>query len=100
MRLIDGDALMKRLGIAYDCRECDQNKSPYCTWKPDVVDVCQIIADAPTIEPERPKGHWIIDGHHIQCSVCAERMCNTDREGDPIPRFFCPNCGAEMEMIT
>ena len=41
-------------------------------------------------------GHWIIDGHHMECSVCGVYMCKTDREGDPIPKEFCPHCGADM----
>ena len=45
---------------------------------------------------ERKSGHWIIDGHHIKCNQCGESMCNTDREGDAIPRNFCPNCGVNM----
>jgi hypothetical protein len=92
MRLINVDALMERLGIAYDCRECDQDNSPYCTWKPDAVDVCQIIADAPTIE-ERKKGKWIDKSGGIECawnycSVCGEQAIDL--------YDFCPNCGADM----
>lgn len=56
----------------------------------------QTILNLPSAQPERLKGHWIIDGHHVQCSVCAEMMCNTDREGDKIPMSFCPNCGSDM----
>lgn len=59
-------------------------------------EVVKEIKKLPSAQPKRPKGHWIIDGHHIQCSVCAETMCNTDREGDKIPMNFCPNCGADM----
>lgn len=44
----------------------------------------------------RPKGEWIIDGHHIRCNRCNEYICNTDREGNKIPDNFCPNCGADM----
>ena len=48
-------------------------------------------------EPDgRPKGEWIIDGHHIRCNRCNEYICNTDREGNKIPDNFCPNCGADM----
>lgn len=46
---------------------------------------------------ERPKGKWIIDGHHIRCNRCNEYICNTDREGNEIPDNFCPNCGVRME---
>ena len=47
-------------------------------------------------EQLRPKGRWIIDGHHIECDQCGIYFCNSDREGDALPRNFCPNCGAEM----
>ena len=50
-------------------------------------------------EPKRKSGHWIIDGHHIKCNQCGESMCNTDREGDAIPRNFCPNCGTDMRIV-
>lgn len=45
---------------------------------------------------EQKKGEWIIDGHHIECNQCGASMCDTDREGDSIPRNFCPNCGVGM----
>ena len=45
---------------------------------------------------DRPRGKWIIDGHHIRCNRCNEYICNTDREGNKIPDNFCPNCGADM----
>lgn len=108
MRLIDGDALMKRLGIAYDCRECDQDKSPYCTWKPDVVNVCQIIADAPTIE-ERKKGKWIKEDQYInrwgdtveilRCPICEFKHNYTQGDtshSDDGWFDFCPYCGSDM----
>lgn len=103
MRAIDGDALMKRLGIAYDCRECDQDKSPYCTWKPDVVDVCQIISDAPTIE-ERKNARWIIkettyEDTEAKCSRCGfEMLVNQPGNGLHMVNDlrYCPHCGADM----
>lgn len=47
----------------------------------------------------RPKGKWIIDGHHRQCPICNISFCNLDREGDPIPIHFCPNCGKSMQQV-
>ena len=41
-------------------------------------------------------GEWIVDGHHIECNRCGAYMCDSDREGDRLPRNFCPNCGARM----
>ena len=49
---IDRIALMEKLGIEKECTVCEQNSKPYCKWKPDVVDVCEAICTAPTIEPE------------------------------------------------
>ena len=49
----------------------------------------------PSAQP-RKKGKWIIEGHHILCNRCENIMCSRDREGDLIPRNFCPNCGADM----
>lgn len=106
MRLIDGNALMERLGIAYDCRECDQDKSPYCTWKPDAVDVCQIISDAPVIE-ERKKGKWVFYETEneryddIKCPFCKKTYTvdayRIDDIGFTAEDFkFCPNCGSDM----
>ena len=45
---------------------------------------------------ERPKGEWIIDGHHIRCNKYNEYMCAQDREGCNIPNNYCPNCGVDM----
>ena len=45
----------------------------------------------------RPQGEWIRDGHHIRCKKCGTYFCDTDREGDPYPQNFCPNCGARMK---
>ena len=46
---------------------------------------------------ERPKGEWIIDGHHRRCTHCNEYTCTEDREGNSIPDNFCPNCGEKMK---
>lgn len=43
---------------------------------------------------ERNKGEWIQDGHHIQCNQCGISICDKDREGDVLPKKFCPNCGS------
>ena len=58
------------------------------------------INDAPTIEPERKKGHWIrhpeqrniFNGKTIECSECHEKYTVQYVEDE----LFCRPCGAEM----
>lgn len=77
MRLIDADALRKRM--AYVCDEA-----------PHVVD------DAPTVDPVK-HGRW---EHHLmplayKCSVCG------GKQGARVWKFnsknYCPECGAKMD---
>ena len=85
MRAIDADRLLEERRI----------HTYYHLPNGDIAIPLIDIKNAPTIE-ERKKGKWVIDGHHIKCNQCGESMCNTDREGDAIPRNFCPNCGSDM----
>ena len=55
MRLIDADALIDKLGISMSCDACVYNCTPFCGWKPNPVSICEEIAEAPTINPERKK---------------------------------------------
>ena len=52
------------------------------------------LDDAPTIEPERKKGHWIVCDilQEVKCSEC--RMCFRHKAK------FCPNCKADMRGET
>ena len=74
--------------------------------KPDVVDVCEAICTAPTVMPERNKGHWIKGkmwsegigmgetyGFYYSCSEC-----NNSVQGgyDECGKNFCEKCGADM----
>ena len=52
MSLIDREDLIKELGIGMDCSVCEYNETPFCIWKPNVVDICEAITNAPTIESE------------------------------------------------
>ena len=59
-----------------------------------------IIDNAPTVEPERPQGKWIVDGESIfenykKCSNCGEDAEWLDG-GSQFLSKFCPNCGADM----
>ena len=89
MRLIDADALIEKLGIAKECNDCKHNEEPYCRWKPDVVDICEAINDAPTID-ERKTGEWTKEN---ACEFCGFQPWY---ERDIHTLSFCQNCGADM----
>ena len=92
---IDRIALMEKLGIGKECTVCEQNSDPYCKWKPDVVDVCEAICTAPTIEPQRKKGMWIdyTEDGYVECPFCHSA---TNCDGNKDELHFCFSCGADM----
>lgn len=67
----------------------------------------EALRKLPSIEPERKAGHWIRGEaypHHIYCSECYKTFIPNDEfrvwaNGD-IPRKYCPECGAPMEVKT
>ena len=85
MRLIDADALEP---------DADYYEGDY--WAVSIVQ----IHNAPTIEPQRNKGHWIrhpeqrniFNGKTIECSECHEKYTVQYVEDE----WFCRHCGAEM----
>ena len=56
MRLIDADVLMETLGMGENCEDC-RSKSVlgknFCANERCIIDACESITDAPTIEPIR-----------------------------------------------
>lgn len=104
MRLIDADALMQTLGITdMDCEKCEWGDYNHCIRGGDFEDACSAIENAPTIEPERKKGRWImaVGTSGIRRSKCSE--CGKYYPHDPEFPFnvpseynYCPNCGAYM----
>ena len=77
MRLIDADALLKKL---------NDEKIPYNS------DVNYFILHAPTIEPKR--GEWTKTWHIFFHQELP--MCNACKKCSPLKTNFCPNCGANM----
>ena len=92
MRLIDADALMRRL-----CVQCDV-ESHEATCDPDECFVYNVIVyDAPTIDAEPVRhGTWIPLGqisphpfvNNYRCSVCNDRVHFRTR--------YCAGCGHPM----
>lgn len=117
MRLIDADALMQTLGITdMDCEKCEWGDYNHCIRGSDFEDACSAIENAPTIEPERKKGRWIIKAINTfelaygntgyqpvyECSECGRVTESYLRLDEPIMPDdadfpdYCPNCGADM----
>ena len=105
MRLIDADALKERY---------ENHRKLYCKnriefkllsekdkARVDELDNCIAdILNAPTIEPERKKGKWILVEESIKiaaykCSECG-RSVWTDRGYDVMKDYPYCHCGAEM----
>lgn len=97
MRAIDGDRLKRKA-----------QKVATEAWKMKIKANVEVILnefidwinDAPTIEPERKKGHWIrhpeqrniFNGKTIECSECHEKYTVQYVEDE----WFCRHCGADM----
>lgn len=99
MRLIDADKLQKAIpaeednitgmGMTYDEMEA-YNDGIDEQWKK--------IVNAPTIEPERPKGQWIVIAEFKDCRYAKCNQCKVTQifyYNKPLTNF-CPNCGSDM----
>ena len=105
MRLIDADALEKRMNerLRALTKECGYYDGYTCGFD----EGCTAVEDAPTIDPEslRPKGNWdgeadgYADGELVYdvwyCSECNHCIDDGTDDPDMLPNF-CPNCGADM----
>ena len=93
MRLIDADALEKRMNerLRALTKECGYYDGYTCGFE----EGCVAVEDAKTIDPEslRPQGRWVFAGDGIvECAVCSETY-----DVNMLPRNYCPNCGACMK---
>ena len=86
MRLIDADALMRRL-----CVQCDV-ESHEATCDPDECFVYNVIVyDAPTIDAEPVRhGRWEKRDGKTWCSLCGA----SNKAYEPP---YCPHCGNPMD---
>lgn len=96
MRLIDADALEKRMEERLNALRKEFGN--YDHYTDGFEEGCVAVEDAETINPEslRPKGEWELKhigaGHYWECSVCHKNPCIYVTNGTN----FCPNCGTDM----
>lgn len=60
-RPIDGEKLLKRLGMAFECKDCPSKAGPngiLCGLGPEMLEVCETICDM--IEESEPEGVTIV----------------------------------------
>ena len=51
----------------------------------------------PSVEPERPVGHWKLHGLGYICPICRIETSEANVKAGLMN--FCPNCGAKMENV-
>jgi hypothetical protein len=94
MRLIDGDALKRKMQkVATEAWKMKLTASIETTFNQCI----DYIDSAPTITIEPKQGEWIsmCGNKQCDCSMCGERF---DHTYEWIERWnFCPNCGARMK---
>lgn len=54
----------------------------------DTKSIVDLLNDLPSAQPERKKGHWVVDEDgNIECSECGHRGVGDN---------YCEHCGADM----
>ena len=98
MRLIDADALKELFSevIGSIAKKPEMNGNLEHMIRASAM-VIQMIDDAPSIQPERKTGHWILDrsGKYC-CSKCME-PCASYAMMKPRDKF-CKMCGSRNEV--
>lgn len=60
--------------------------------------ILALIDNAPTVEPERPKGEWVVYGRQGDIPITDKcTNCNYEMKWYKTKYNFCPNCGADMK---
>ena len=89
MRLIDADALFREMEKAQWYNNADRDEIAE-----------ELVLNAPTIEPERKKGKWIVTSEFEDCNSVKCHQCKVTQVfyyNKPLTNY-CPNCGAKMEV--
>ena len=102
MRTIDADALKELFSevIGHIAKKPEMNGNLEHMIRASAM-VIQMIDDAPTVQPERIKGHWIAItswNNTYKCSVCGRLLVNiTDGKNKVAKNYPYCHCGAKME---
>ena len=91
-RLIDADALKNDL-ITFFPNKCLEGITTKTLFNQILTD----IDNAPTVEPQRPKGEWKVYGRQGDIPItdyCSN--CKYEMRWYRNKYKFCPNCGADM----
>ena len=98
MRLIDIDAFRKEYRMNGHCEKCERNPRE-CTYNGcSMMDFCDWLDDAPTVDAVPVKhGRWEDYGH---CSCCGWGWSDLvyDRTEQMSRMNYCPCCGACMDL--
>jgi hypothetical protein len=106
MRAIDADALIDDLKHDVDADQdsldyeelTDSNREKIQFDKDCKQNAIDLLQNAPTIEPERKTGKWIVVDDGCISGKCSE--CGWEAhmyEDDVVGMDYCPNCGARLE---
>lgn len=107
MRLIDADALKSKVLQWMPNDPCGIEGKEFPLETDIVASLMMEIEDAPTIEPERKMGEWIIRDnpgtgwYRVTCSECGEDFTSVIQVIGFFPNAkviwnYCPECGADM----
>ena len=102
MRLIDADALIKKMKHWKEHEVSDGLIGEGIKAGYDAAMIC--VSEMPTVE-ERKHGHWVTgenedDGDFIiKCSICGKRA-PTDGDYRYYLSNYCPHCGATMDEVA
>lgn len=105
MRVIDADALIDDLehDVVMDQDSLDHeeltdaNREIIQFDKDYKQNAIELLKHAPTIEPERERGKWMLKEHKWECNQCGCRIRRAKPfSGNIWNYYFCPNCGADM----
>ena len=97
-RLIDADALIERFRERAGCRGCNNWHGVKCERVCNWGDAIGLADEAPTVETKKVyHGYWVEEPdreNHWHCSRCEAVqgvVCKAMR--------YCPDCGAEMDVV-